>query len=122
MSSNPINLAVRFLLELTSLFVMGYWGWTQHNGVLRFVLTIGLPLLAAVVWGTFRVPDDASSSGKAPVPVPGWVRLMMELGFFAVATWMLFDAGNVTAGWVFGMAWFVHYIVSHDRIFWLVRG
>ena len=53
MSSNPINLAIRFMLEMTGLFVMGYWGWSQHNGVLRFVSAIGIPLLAAVFLGNF---------------------------------------------------------------------
>jgi hypothetical protein len=72
MSQNPINLALRFVLELVALFAIGYWGWTQHTGVWQPLLGIGLPLLAAAAWGTFRVPDDP---GKPLVTVPGWVAV-----------------------------------------------
>lgn len=27
MNTNPINLAVRFLLEIVMLIIFGYWGW-----------------------------------------------------------------------------------------------
>jgi hypothetical protein len=33
---NPINLAVRFLLETAALIAIGYWGWTQFDGALRY--------------------------------------------------------------------------------------
>jgi hypothetical protein len=80
MSNNPINLILRFLLEIAILFSLGYWGWTQQQGVLRYVLAIGLPIIAAVIWGTVRVPGDASHSGTARVPVPGTLRLIIRLG------------------------------------------
>src|SRR5690606_19890911 len=70
MANNPLNLGLRFLLELVALFAVGYWGWTQHQGVMRFVLAIGLPALLAAAWGIFRVPGDASASGEAIVAVP----------------------------------------------------
>ncbi len=56
MGSHPLNLALRFLLELVALGAMGYWGWTQHEGTARWLWAIGLPLVAAVLWGTFAVP------------------------------------------------------------------
>lgn len=121
MANNPLNLALRFFLELAGLFAFGYWGWTQHDGALRYILGIGLPLLAAIIWGTFRVPADASANGKAPVPVPGWTRFLIELIFFGGATWCLFDAGTVTAGWIFGGLSLFHYLISYDRIIWLVK-
>jgi hypothetical protein len=121
MSQNPINLAVRFLLELTALYAFGLWGWTQHTGVLRYLLTIGLPLLAATLWGTFRVPADSSANGKAPVPVAGWLRLLLEVIFFTFAAWCLFDAGAIVAAYVFSGISLIHYLVSYDRILWLLR-
>lgn len=121
MANNPLNLALRFVLELGGLFAFGYWGWTQHTGALRFLLGIGLPLLAVVIWGTFRVPADSSANGKAPVHVPGWTRLLIELIFFGGATWFLFDTGAVTAGWIFGGLSLFHYLISYDRILWLVK-
>ena len=121
MGSHPINLAVRFLLEIAGLAAIAYWGWSQHDGVLRFILAIGLPLLAAVLWGTFAVPDDPSRSGKAPVPVPGIVRLLLELAFFAFAAWALYDAGNTTLALVLSAIVAIHYALSYDRIAWLLR-
>lgn len=121
MGSHPINLAVRFLLELAALAAIGYWGWSQHDGALRFVLAIGLPLLAAILWGTFAVPEDPSRSGKAPVPVPGIVRLVLELALFAFAAWALYDAGNATLALVLAAIVIIHYVLSYDRIAWLLR-
>jgi hypothetical protein len=121
MSRNPINLAVRFLLELVGLYAVGLWGWTQHTGYLRYLLGIGLPLIAAALWGTFRVPADTSANGKAPVPVAGWLRLLLEVVFFTSAAWCLFDAHMVQAGYIFSGIALIHYLVSYDRILWLLK-
>ena len=121
MGTNPINLAVRFILELTALFAFGYWGWSQHEGGMRFILAIGLPILAMVLWGTFAVLDDPSRSGLAPVPVPGIIRLALELAFFALATWAFFASGRSNWGTIFGIVVFVHYLISYDRIAWLLK-
>ena len=121
MGSNPINLAVRFILEIAGLMALGWWGWNQTEGILRFVLALGVPILAAVLWATFAVPDDLSRSGEARVPVPGIVRLLLELVFFTSATWSLFAMGVTTLGWIYGITVLVHYVVSYDRVAWLVR-
>jgi hypothetical protein len=121
MSQNPINLAVRFILELAALAALAYWGWTQHTGVLRYLLTVGLPVLGAVLWGVFAVPGDRSRSGDAPVPVPGILRLLLELLLFGFAAWCLYDAGLVLLANIFGIVVLVHYIISYDRIIWLLR-
>jgi hypothetical protein len=121
MGSNPINLAVRFILEMAGLAALGWWGWNQGEGILRFILALGIPFLAAVLWGTFAVPDDQSRSGKAKVPIPGIVRLMLELAFFVTATWSLFATGLTALGWIYGIAVLIHNIISYDRVMWLVR-
>ena len=121
MESNPINLAVRFILEIAGLVALGWWGWNQAEGILRFVLALGAPILAAVLWGTFAVPDDPSRSGDARVPVPGIIRLLLELAFFGSATWSLFATGLTTLGWIYGIAVIIHYVISYDRVAWLVR-
>jgi hypothetical protein len=121
MAYHPINLGVRFLLEIAGLAAMAYWGWRQADGVLRFVLAIGIPLVAAALWGTFAVPDDPSRSGKAPVPVPGVVRLALELAFFAFAVWALYDAGLVTSSIGTAVIVIIHYAVSYERMAWLLR-
>lgn len=119
MGSNPINLAVRFILEISALVALGRWGWDQATGVLQLVLALGIPVFAAVLWGTFAVPGDPSRSGRAPVAIPGIARLFLELAIFAAATWALFATGASILGWFFGIAVLVHYAISYDRIQWL---
>ena len=121
MGSNPINLGFRFLLELTALVIFGYWGWNLSEGGLRYLTAIIPPLLAAVIWGTFAVFDDPSRSGKAPVPISGTLRLILELAFFALAGYALYITGFKTWTWIFGALILVHYILSYDRILWLLK-
>jgi Protein of unknown function (DUF2568) len=120
MSQNPLNLAIRFLLEIIALVSIGALAKAQFPGALGFILMVVLPLIAAVVWGTFNVKGDPSRSGKAPVPVPGILRLLIELVFFGYATWALFVL-NPTYGWIFGLVTLAHYLLSHDRINWLLK-
>jgi hypothetical protein len=121
MAKNPLNLLIRFLLEMLALVLLGYWGWSQAGGWLRYLLAIGIPLGAAVLWGTFNVPDDPSRSGRAPVRVPGWLRLFLELAFFAFAAWGLYDAGSELFALIFAAIVLVHYAISYDRILWLLK-
>jgi hypothetical protein len=115
MSKNPANLALRFALELGALAALAYWGWTEHGGIGRFVFGIGLPVAAA--WGTFRVPDDPRDP---PVTVPGWVRLLLEVIYFAAAVILLAAAGESRIAVIFGVIVALHYVVSYDRIWWLL--
>jgi hypothetical protein len=120
MGSHPLNLTIRFLLEVLALVALGVWGWQQQTGWLRLVLAFGLPVLAAAVWGTFAVPNDPSRSAAAPVPIPGLLRLLLEAAIFGLATLSLFMLGAITLGLVFGIAVVIHYLVSYDRVMWLL--
>lgn len=120
MGSHPINLTIRFLLELTAIVSVSVWGWEESDGWLRFVLAIGTPIILALIWGIFAVPNDPSRSGKAPIVTPGVIRLIIELGIFAFATCCLYDMGLNNLSLVFGVIVALHYIVSYDRIIWLL--
>jgi hypothetical protein len=122
MSNNPINLAFRFILELAALAAIGIWGWYQGEGISRILFAIGAPVLMAIIWGTFRVPNDASASGKAPIPIPGILRLVIELSLFSFAVWGLFQTGKETLGWILGILVVIHYLISYDRCIWLITG
>lgn len=76
-----LNLAIRFILELTALGMMGFWGWKQTDGWLRFILALGIPIIFMSIWVVFNVPGDPSRSGNAPIVVSGIVRLLIELCF-----------------------------------------
>jgi hypothetical protein len=121
MGSHPINLMLRFLLELCVLAVAGYWSWTISKGSLRFILVWFVPLALAIIWGTFAVPGDPSRSGHAPIPIPGVMRLVLELANFAFAVWALTYLGRPVPGVILGIVTVVHYLLSYDRITWLVH-
>lgn len=121
MAYHPLNLALRFLLEIAALVALGYWGFDQHSGIWRFVLGLGVPVLAAIAWGTLAVPGDRSRSGKAPVPVSGTVRLLLELSFFGAAALALYDAGQPILALILAGVTLLHYALSYDRVAWLVR-
>ena len=122
MGSHPLNLTLRFLLEMAALIAIGYWAWQQTDTLLLQIgLALGLPLIAAILWGVFAVPDDPSRSGKAPVPVPGWLRLVLELALFVVATWALFSTKAIVLGWIMGIVTTIHYALSYDRLRWLLQ-
>lgn len=117
MNDHPINLALRFLLEIAALLTFGAWGWQRGEGFWRWVLMLGLPILAGFIWATFRVPNDP---GPAPVNTHGVVRLAMELAFFAAATWILFDIKLDKYAWALAIVTLLHYAVSYDRVWWLL--
>ena len=113
------NLALRFILELCALAAISYWGFqTGDGGLMKAVLGVGIPLLVAFAWGTFRVPDDP---GKAPVPVPGPLRLLLELVVFGLAVACLAAAGRPSLAWALGLVVLVNYALLYDRLIWLWR-
>jgi len=118
---HPINLAARFFLELVMLASFGFWGWqVGHHIALSLLLAIGLPLVAAILWGVFAVPGDRSRSGKAPVPIPGKFRLMLEMLLFVGGTWAFYLSGFYLVAVGFGLIILLHYLLSYERIMWLV--
>lgn len=120
MGSHPLNLALRFMLELAALGSAGFWGYNQTNNWFRFVLATGIPILMMILWVTFAVPDDPSRSGNAPVVTPGIIRLLLEFIFFAFAAWALYNLDYSKLSLVFGFIVIVHYALSYDRIWWLI--
>ncbi|NCB32156.1 MAG: DUF2568 domain-containing protein [Clostridia bacterium] len=118
MSNHPLILAFTFFLELAGLGAMGVWGWRTGVGGMRFVLAIGVPIVAAALWGIFRVPNDP---GNALVAIPGAVRLVLELGFYGFAVLGLYDARLIPAAWVMGIVVLLRYAISYDHVLWLLR-
>ncbi len=57
---NPANLGLRFVLELSALTAVGFWGWARLEGLPRWLHAVGVPLALAAAWGVFNVPGDPS--------------------------------------------------------------
>ena len=103
--ARPLALTLRFLLELCALAALGYWGWQIGNTLLlKVVAGIGAPLAAAVVWGLFVSP-------KASLAVPGAVRLIIEVAFFALAVLSLFAAGQTSLALTLAAGYVLHRIL-----------
>lgn len=121
MGSHPINLAVRFILEIIALISVGIWGWNKTDSFLKFVLAIGLPILLGAIWGTFAVPDDPSRSGQTVIATSGVIRLVIELGIFTIATLAIYNQGQQKFSYIFAIIVIIHYLISYDRILWLLE-
>lgn len=117
---HPANLAFRFILELGAFVALAIGGYAIGSGAFAWILAIGLPLVAMLAWGTFNVPGDRSRSGAAPVPVPGVVRLIVELDIFGGAVLVSWFA-NPAFAVALGAGVVVHYALSIDRIRWLLE-
>ena len=121
MGSHPINLAIRFLLEIFSLVSISIWGWKQSQGWLSYALAIGIPIVFAAIWGIFTVVNDPSRSGSASIPVSGIVRLGIEFLFFGLAIWALYNMELKHVSLLFGSIVLIHYVISYNRIYWLLQ-
>ncbi|HEY9261994.1 YrdB family protein [Chitinophaga sp.] len=112
MNTHPINLTVRFLLEIIMLIVLGCWGWRLGSDGLRYLLAAGLPLAAALLWGYFRIPNDPK---PAPIAIPGPARLLLEWVLFGLAVYGLRELGHPSLSMWLAIIVVVHYAVSYDR-------
>lgn len=115
------NMTLRFLLELAALLGLGIAGLGLSQEWWRWVLALALPAIAAVLWGTFAVLNDPSRSGRAPVPVPGAVRLVLELVILFGGAAGFYLNGHATAGIVIALLIVISYAFSLDRLGWLLR-
>jgi Protein of unknown function (DUF2568) len=113
------GLVLHFLLELCALAAFVSWGFHTGNGwFMKTLLGVGVPLVVAIAWGVFRVPNDP---GKAPVPVPGLVRLVFELLVFIFAIVGLAATGYTTLALALGGAVIIDYALMHERIARLLK-
>ena len=115
------NLALRFLLELAALTGLAAAAWKLGSGPGRWIAVVAAPVGASAIWAVFNVLDDPSRSGGAPVEVDGVVRLAIELAILGGGAVAVAFVTRPQFGIVFAVAIIGHYLLSSDRIEWLVR-
>ena len=101
------NLALAFLLELCALASFAYWGFNASDStVVRIVLGIGTPVLAAVVWGIFAAPRSARR-------LRGDAYLAFKVVFFALAVLALIVSGQVNLALVFAVVFIINTALAY---------
>ena len=99
---HPVNLALRFLLELAALAALAVWGLRTGPGpVAAVALAVLAPLAGGLLWALCVSP-------KARWPLPPPARLGIELGLFALAVLALRQAGAPAWGGMLAAAVAVH--------------
>jgi len=99
------NDGLRFLLELSALAALVYWGIEEFGGIVQWVIGLGAPLVVAVVWGTFMSP-------KASRPTVDPVRLLIEMAVFGAGVAALFAAGATAVAVVFAVLTVAHLLLT----------
>ncbi len=100
-----VTLTARFICELAMLAALALWGYVVGEGVWAWVLGLGAPVVAAIVWGTFVAP-------RARVPVPAPVRVAIELLLYAAAATGLAAAGQPVAAVVLAIGGLVTSVLN----------
>lgn len=118
---NQLNLLLRFLLEIVTLFSIGMFAWTYFNGFARYALVLILPVLVMIIWTVFAVPGDPSRGGDGIVVVSGTVRLIIEFLALSVGFISIYFCGFRSFSIIFLLLTILHYITTLERIRWLLK-
>ena len=96
------NLALALFLEIAMLVALGYAGWAATDiQWLRYLLLIGWPALAIVLWAIWAAPK---SGRRLPAPA----LLVFKAAIFGVTTFLLWAAGTTSAALLFGALAAIH--------------
>jgi len=96
------NVGLRFVLELCALAALSYWGF--HTGdqlLLKIVLGLGAPLIAAVLWATLGAP-------AAQAKLSGVLHLALEVVIFGAAIVALAKADQSELAGVFAVIFIIN--------------
>lgn len=115
------QLGLRFALEVSALLALGRYAGGLGRGAWSYIAALGVPAFVALVWATFAVQGDPSRSGKAPIPVPGVLRLAIELAVFLGGAAALAVRQSWVAFALFMVALVVHHAMTTERLAWLLR-
>jgi hypothetical protein len=99
------NLGLAFLLEIAMLVALGFAGWAATPiWWLRYILLIGLPALAIVLWAVWAAPKSAKR-----LPPAGLV--LFKTLIFGITTFLLWASMQPVAAAMFGGIAAVHLLL-----------
>jgi hypothetical protein len=117
----PLHLGFRFLLELSLVAGVAYWGWHAGTGGAKGLLFAGLLTAAfAGVWGIFGTPGDPSR-GTPPIAIPGWTRLLLELLLIGLGSYGVWTSWSRAAAETLLTLFVLQYALTWERSRWLLR-
>jgi hypothetical protein len=91
------------------------------DGPLRWAVVVVIVIAASAVWTIFAVPGDPSRPGRtALVPVPGLLRLVLELLLLGGGVLASALVGNRFLATLLSLLILVHLAFSGRRLRWLV--
>ena len=96
---------------------VGWAGW-HHWRYLGAILAV---VAACVLWGVFGTPGDGTR-GAPVVATYGPVRLLLELALFGVAGYGYWVGWSRAASETFLTVSVLHYFITWERNWWLLRG
>ena len=115
------NLVFRLFLEIAALGGFGVLTWSLFSGLWRYLAVIVVLGTLMTLWGVFAVPGDPSRSGNAPVPVPGLFRLGLELAILLGGAYAFHRSGYNLLALTLAVLILLHYMLSTERIVWLLQ-
>lgn len=95
-----LNKGIMFLLEICMLLSLSYWGFHNHSSIASYLYGIGLPVLAALLWGILAAPK---SKNRLRMPY----RVFFSIGMFWISGILLYETGLTLYAIVFMIVAFV---------------
>ncbi|MGG5343422.1 YrdB family protein [Enterococcus sp. AZ192] len=105
-SFQVMNAVFAFFLEVFSVFVLGYWGFTFQAGeMVQVLLGLAAPVLVCLIWSRWCAP----SSDKC---LEGAALFLLKSSIFILVTFSLANVTNLLAASIFAGLSTSHLVVS----------
>lgn len=92
------NSAFAFLLELSALVILGFWGFAlQSNKIISVTFALLVPMIMVAIWRTWCAP---SSSDR----LKGWFLILLKLVLFGIVVCCLLNMQQISIAVIFGCA------------------
>ncbi|PWC06992.1 YrdB family protein [Mycetocola zhujimingii] len=104
------NDILRLFLELFAIVSLGIWGFLAWSLPWNFVIGIGAPVIAILLWGLFRSP-------KAVFHIDPYGKALIELAVMGAAALAWWDLGVPFVALVFGVVAVISGVVNGRREF-----